>query len=114
MADAGIIQQNTASTTIIHITMANARLARAKKYAANVGLYCPKIPPPLVTDTVANSSGSTSGSSRAQEAVPILLGSDKRAGRSDNVHPRSAGVRLEAAAQQVCHIATSLSHKAKR
>eukprot|EP00959_Pyramimonas_sp_CCMP1952_P082608 1726136-Pyramimonas_sp.AAC.1 len=58
--------------------MANTLLGRVKKYSTNVGLYFPKRSPPFVIDTVADSSGATSGSSSAQEAVLILLGSDKR------------------------------------
>ena len=115
IADTVIIQQNTASATIKHIKMANTLLARVKKYAKNAGLYFPKISPPFVIDTVADSSGATSGSSYAQEAVLILLGSDKRVQvvATTSIHYQQV-CDSKQQLSKFCHIIASLSHKAKR
>ncbi|CAK0907408.1 unnamed protein product [Prorocentrum cordatum] len=115
IADAILIQQNKASANGKHIRMANTLLARAKKHAANAELYAPKMFPPFVMDTVADSNGATSRSSYGQEAVIILLGSDRRAqvAAATSVHYRQVCDSKEQLSK-FCHSIASLSHKAKR
>jgi hypothetical protein len=115
VCDVVLQQQKIAKATILDLKAANTIVTKAKKYAEGVGLFFPYLAPPLKGVDVCDSSHASKGSSYAQEAVLILLMSDKE---MVLVKADSALYKAIANAQEnmsdFCHVVASLSHKAKR
>ena len=113
ICDVVLQQQNVSKATIGSLKAANSIVTKAKKYSYQVGLYFPKLPPPLKLAAVCDSSHASKNSSYAQEGIMILLMSDGQVvtTASDSPHYKQV-LNAQQDMGGYCHVVASLSHKA--
>ena len=77
MADVVLLQTEVTKAQIKHALAANSLLARVKKYGEGVGLYFPRLQPPLRFGSIHDACGTKKETSYAQEGRFTLLMQDR-------------------------------------
>ena len=77
VAEVVMLQSEVTKAQIKHALAANALLMKVKKYGEGVGLYFPRLTPPLRFGSVRDACGTKKESSYAQEGMLVLLLEDR-------------------------------------
>lgn len=107
-----VLQQEVTKSKIKHAVEANKTLEKVKKYGQGVGLYFPRLTPPLNLASIHDACGARENTSYAQEGMTVILKEDRPIIVDDKTHAVSRSTQRLLGG--FCHILHGSSKKAKR